>query len=178
VEVSSPQDLEKHENLGAVGGESSSGGEALSSIIIIPCTNRTPQLVTIASLPSHLAQVRPFPTAPLHLADNGGLQQLLKVGYVSATGFQGNTTTARFMQRIFSLHDASRVEVICIARAGDDGTSERAFIKESCKEWLQFEKNDLYVQPRQKPPQCIITAVADTVRLPPSTPSACMFSST
>jgi hypothetical protein len=40
---------------------------------------------------------------------------------VSATGFQGNTTTARFMQRIFSLHDASRIEVICIARAGDDG---------------------------------------------------------
>jgi predicted O-linked N-acetylglucosamine transferase (SPINDLY family) len=112
------------------------------------------------------------------LADNGELQQLLKVGYVSATGFQGNTTTARFMQRIFSLHDASRVEVICIARAGDDGTSERSFIKESCKEWLQFEKNDLYVQPRQKPPQRIITAVADTVRLPPLTPSACMFSST
>lgn len=66
------------------------------------------------------------------------------MGYVSATGFQGNTTTARFMQRIFSLHDSSRFAVICIARAGDDGTSERAFIKEGCKEWLQFEKYDLH----------------------------------
>ena len=47
------------------------------------------------------------------------------------------------MQRIFTLHDASRIEVICVARAGDDGTSERSFIKEGCREWLQFEKNDL-----------------------------------
>jgi hypothetical protein len=71
----------------------------------------------------------------------------MRVGYVSATGFQGNTTTARFMQRIFSLHDASRIEVLCIARAGDDGTSERSFIREGCKEWLQFEKHDLYAPP-------------------------------
>jgi hypothetical protein len=79
------------------------------------------------------------------------------VGYVSATGFQGNTTTARFMQRIFSLHDASRIEVICIARAGDDGTTERSFIKEGCKEWLQFEKNDLYAITTF--PHCIIVTL-------------------
>ncbi len=60
---------------------------------------------------SHDRQVRPFPAVPLLLHGNGVAQQLLKVGYVSATGFQGNTTTARFMQRIFSLHDASRIEV-------------------------------------------------------------------
>jgi predicted O-linked N-acetylglucosamine transferase (SPINDLY family) len=89
------------------------------------------------------AQVTPFPPAPLHLSEGPSGARQLRVGYVSATGFQGNTTTARFMQRIFSLHDASRVEVICVARAGDDGTTERSFIKEGCKDWLQFEKNDL-----------------------------------
>jgi hypothetical protein len=106
---------------------------------------RPPSAITRLCPHNHtrFAQVRPFPAVSLLLADSAGAQQLLKVGYVSATGFQGNTTTARFMQRIFSLHDASRIEVICIARAADDGTSERAFIKEGCKDWLQFEKNDL-----------------------------------
>jgi hypothetical protein len=77
--------------------------------------------------------------------------------YISATGFQGNTTTARFMQRIFSLHDPSRVAVICVARAGDDGTSERSFIKEGCREWLQFEKHDLYGRCTSFPLGIIVT---------------------
>jgi hypothetical protein len=86
--------------------------------------------------------VIPFGRAALDIEEGGQL----RVGYVSATGFQGNTTTARFMQRIFSLHDASRIHVLCIARAGDDGTSERAFIREGCRDWLQFEKADLCVR--------------------------------
>jgi hypothetical protein len=101
------------------------------------------------------------------------------VGYVSATGFQGNTTTARFMQRIFSLHDASRIEVICIARAGDDGTTERSFIKEGCKEWLQFEKNDLYAALGiRRVAHVCVTPAADIPRLLPLTPGRCTCSST
>ena len=109
------------------------------------------------------------------------------MGYVSATGFQGNTTTARsvgyvsatgfqgnrtallggpvrhappsgscsvyslctmraeskwcaWRERAMMVRHALRSLCVCNTLAG---TSERSFIKEGCRQWLQFEKNDL-----------------------------------
>jgi hypothetical protein len=125
--------------------------------------------------PSRVTQVRPFPPVPLQLSSDGGSGLQLRVAYVSATGFQGNTTTARFMQRIFSLHDPSRVTVICVARAGDDGTSERSFIKEGCRDWLQFEKHDLCGSRSSFLPCNIVTLCTYTALLWVSTPGKFTF---
>lgn len=40
-----------------------------------------------------------------------------------------------------------KAHLVC-SNARAAGTSERAFIKDGCKQWLQFEKNDLYSPPR------------------------------
>jgi hypothetical protein len=74
----------------------------------------------------------------------------IRVGYLSCSGFMGNTTTSNFVRTLFSDTDRARVSNVCFARGsptyggGADGSFSQTYIRENCEDYRDHTRMSVY----------------------------------
>jgi len=74
----------------------------------------------------------------------------IRVGYLSCSGFMGNTTTSNCVRTVFSDTDKARVSNVCFARGsptyggGADGSFSQTYIRENCEDYRDHTSMSVY----------------------------------